>query len=101
MLDGTGGVAITATFTGNLTGSVGSITNSGIDALFTRQLTESYATDGSAPTVAQALFAIQQFLQEKVVSGTTMVVKKLDGSTTAMSFMLDDSNEPTSITRTS
>lgn len=101
MLDGTGGVEITATFTGNLTGTVNGLSNTGIDALFTRQLTESYATDGSAPTVAQALFAIQQFLQEKATSGTALTVKKLDGSTTAMTFLLDSGSAPTSITRTS
>lgn len=109
MLDGTGGVALTATFTGNLTGnvggnvtgSVGSLTNSGIDALYTRALTESYAADGAAPTVAQALFAIQQFLQEKATSGTALTVKQLDGSTTAMTFLLNDGTNPTSITRTS
>ena len=117
MLDGSGGVALTATFTGNLTGnvggnvtgnvggnvtgSVGGLTNAGIDALYTRALTESYAADGSPPTVAQALFAIQQFLQEKATSGTALTIKKLDGSTTAMTFLLNDSTNPTSITRTS
>lgn len=153
MLDGTGGVALTATFTGNLTGNVGgnvtgsvgsvtgavgsvtgavgsvtgnvggnvagtvgsvagnvggnvigtvsSIANAGIDALYTRALTESYATDGAAPTVAQALFAIQQFLQEKVISGTSLTIKKLDGATTAMTFLLNDATTPTSVTRTS
>jgi len=49
--------------------------------------------------VAQALFAIQQFLQERAVSGTTVTVKKLDGSTTAMTFTLDSATDPTSITR--
>jgi len=68
-------------------------------ALFTTALTESYATDGAAPTAAQALFAIQQWQQERVVSGTTLTVKKLDGSTTAMTFTLNDSSAPTSITR--
>lgn len=116
---------LTGNITGNLSGSVGSVTgavgsvtagvtvttnndktgyalsNSGIDGLFTRALTESYATDGAAPTVAQALFAIQQFLQEKAASGTALTVKKLDGSTTAMTFLLNDADSPTSITRTS
>ena len=153
MLDGTGGVALTATFTGNLTGNVGgnvtgsvgsvtgavgsvtgavgsvtgnvggnvagtvgsvagnvggnvigtvgSLANAGIDALYTRALTESYAADGAAPTVAQALFAIQQFLQEKVISGTSLTIKKLDGTTTAMTFLLNDATTPTSVTRTS
>lgn len=110
--------AVTGNITGNLSGSVGSVTaavtvgtnndktgytlsNAGVDALYTRALTESYATDGAAPTVAQALFAIQQFLQEKEAVGTTLTVKRLNGSTTAMTFLLNDASAPTSITRTS
>lgn len=67
--------------------------------LLTTQMTESYAADGVAPTVAQALFAIQQFLQERDTATTTVTVKRLDGSTTAMTFTLDDATTPTSITR--
>ena len=70
-------------------------------AVLTTAMTEAYATDGAAPTLAQALFAIQQFLQEKSVSSTTLTVKKLDGSTTAMTFTLGDATTPTSITRAS
>lgn len=67
--------------------------------VYTTQMTESYATDGTAPTMAQSLFMIQQFLQEKAVTSTTMTVKQLDGSTTAMTFTLDSATAPTSITR--
>lgn len=69
--------------------------------VLTVALTESYAADGAAPTLAQAVFAIQQFLQEKSISGTTLTVKKLDGSTTAMTFTLSDATTPTSVTRAS
>jgi len=69
------------------------------DAVLTKQMTESYAADGTAPTLAQSQFAIQQFLQETNVTGTTLTVKKLDGSTTAMTFTLDDATSPTSLTR--
>lgn len=62
-------------------------------------MTESYNTDGSAPTVTQALMMILQFLTEFNVSGTTVTVKKLDGSTTAGTFTLDSAGAPTSITR--
>ena len=62
-------------------------------------LTESYAADGAAPTLAQAIFAIQQFAMEKSISGTTLTVMKLDGATTAMTFTLSDATTPTSITR--
>lgn len=77
------------------------LTTTGIDAILTRQMTESYASDGSAPTLTQALLLIQQILSEAAVSGVTMTVKKLDGSTTAATFTLNDGSNPTSITRAS
>lgn len=70
-----------------------------VSAVLTTAMTEAYAADGVAPTLAQAIFAIQQFLQETNVSGTTLTVKKLDGSTSAMTFTLDSATAPTSITR--
>lgn len=63
------------------------------------QLTESYAADGAAPTLTQALMLIQQQLGDFSISGTTMTVKKVDGSTTAGTFTLSDATNPTSITR--
>lgn len=75
------------------------LSNAGVDALYTRQLTESYAADGAAPTVAQALMQIQQMLTEFGISATTMTVKKLDGTTTAFTLTLNDGSAPTAITR--
>lgn len=63
-------------------------------------LTEDYASDGAAPTLTQAVMAIQQFLQERAVVGTALTVRKLDGSTTAMEFTLNTATAATSITRT-
>lgn len=67
--------------------------------ILTTAMTESYAADGVAPTLAQAIFLIQQHLTEFAVSGTTWTTKKLDGSTTAATFTLDDATNPTSSTR--
>ena len=64
-------------------------------------LTESYSADGSAPTLEQALNEIVQFLWEKSVSGTTVTVKKRDGTTTAGTATLSDASNPASITRAS
>lgn len=69
--------------------------------ILTTQLTESYAADGTAPTLSQAIFLIQQFLFERSVTGTTTTIKKLDGSTTAATLTLDNGTSPTSITRAS
>lgn len=70
-------------------------------AALTTQMTESYAADNVAPTLAQALFQVQQFLGEFAISGTTITVKKLDGSTSAATYTLNDATTPTSITRAS
>jgi len=76
-------------------------TQAALDALLTTAMTESYSADGSAPTPAQALMMILQMLSEKSVSGTTMTIKKLNGSSTAMTFTLDSATVPTAITRAS
>ncbi|HCX20909.1 MAG TPA: hypothetical protein DHN29_03280 [Cytophagales bacterium] len=73
--------------------------NVSVSDILTTQMTEAYAVDGTAPTLAQGIFAIQQFLQERSTSSTTVTVKKIDGSTGAMTFTLDDATSPTSITR--
>lgn len=61
--------------------------------------TEAYAADGAAATPAQLLYMIYALLGEKSVAATTMTVKKLDGTTTAMTYTLNDGTNPTSITR--
>lgn len=68
-------------------------------AVLTTQMTEGYAADGVAPTVTQALFLVQQMLTDFSISGTTLTVKKLDGSTTAATMTLNDGTSPTSLTR--
>jgi len=72
-----------------------------LSSLFTTQMSESYAAGGVAPTLAQLLFLVQQSIGDFSVSGTNLTVKKLDGSTTAAGYTLDDGTNPTSKTRTS
>lgn len=69
--------------------------------ILTTALTEAYAADGAAPTVSQALFLLIAALTEFSISSTTITVKKLDGSTTAATYTLDDAANPTSRTRAS
>ena len=66
---------------------------------WTTAMAESYAADGSAPTPEQILFQIWARIMEAAVSGTTVTLKKLDGTTTAMTATLDAASKPTSITR--
>jgi hypothetical protein len=68
-------------------------------AVHTTQMTESYNADGTAPTLAQAIFVTMQRLTEFAISGTTITVKKLDGSTSALTLSLNDATTPTSSTR--
>ena len=70
-----------------------------IVGLLTTQLAESYAADGVAPTVGQALLGILQRLTEFSIDGTTITVKRLDGAATAYALTLDDATAPTSSTR--
>jgi len=85
---------------GDLTATMKASVNSEVvDTLTVDTIADSYATDGSQPTIAQALLAIHQMMQEKSISGTTLTVKKPDGSTTAMTFTLDSATTPTSVTR--
>ena len=67
--------------------------------VLTTQMTEAYAADGTAPTLTEAIMLIQQVVSEFAIASTTKTVKKLDGSTTAATFTLDDDTSPTSITR--
>lgn len=67
--------------------------------ILTTALTESYAADGAAPTLAQSICLIQQTIGDFSISGTTLTVKKLDGTTSAATYTLDDATNPTSRTR--
>lgn len=97
ILDDTGTSGVIVVTNNDKTGYA--LSSSAISDLFTHALTESYAAAGVAPTVAQALFAILQFLMERSTSGTTVTIKKLDGSATAMTQTLDSASAPTSVTR--
>lgn len=81
--------------------SISALNDVSVADVLTTQMTEAYAADGVAPTLAQSLFLIQQVLTEFGISGTTLTAKKLDGSTSAATFTLDDASTPTSLTRAS
>lgn len=105
-LDGTGGVTISANIDGYAElrtsgGSAGDNTADLVAAILTTQMTEAYSADGTAPTLAQALFELISQMQESSVSGTTLTAKQQDGSTASMTFTLDSGTNPTSITRAS
>jgi hypothetical protein len=70
-------------------------------ALLTTQMTESYPAINTAPTLAQSLFLMMQrgAPTSRAVVGTTETILKLDGVTTAATFTLNNSSNPTSVVR--
>lgn len=87
--------------TDDVPGLIAALNDISVNDVLTTAMTESYNADGSPPTVAQAFHLIISYLMERSVSGTTVTSKRLDGSTTAATFTLDDGTSPTSITRSS
>ena len=73
--------------------------NTEVNNAFTTQMCDSVPADGTISTREPALYAILQMLTEFAISGTTLTVKKVDGSTTLFTATLDDSATPTSLTR--
>jgi Rieske Fe-S protein len=76
-------------------------TKAEMDAMWTTAMTESYASDGATMTPAQALYMILCSVSEFAISSTTITGKKVDGSTTAMTWTINDATDPTSRTRAS
>jgi hypothetical protein len=93
--------AITATVIADNAIDAASIAADARTIFWTTALTEAYAADGAAFTGAQALYMIFSALGEFSISGTTITCKKLDGSTTSMTYTIDDASSPTSRTKAS
>lgn len=70
-------------------------------AVATTAMTEAYSTDGGTVTLAQGIYELLARDQEISISGTTMTVKKRDGTTTAYTLTLNDGTNPTAVTRSS
>ncbi len=70
------------------------------EGVLATQLTESYAADGVAPTLTQAVMLIQQKVGDFAIVGTTLTVFELDGTTVAATYTLNSDTAPTTTTRT-
>lgn len=79
----------------------GDLTSTMKASILTTALTEAYAADGAAGTLAQMLYMIYSCVQEFSISGTTISLKQLDGSTTWGTVTLNSATAPTSRTRAS
>jgi hypothetical protein len=96
---GTGGAGLDDL--GGMSSAMKAEVNAEVDTAFTTQMADSVPSDGAIATREQAIYMVVQMLSEMAISGTTMTVKKVDGSTTLMTFTLSDATNPTSITRAS
>lgn len=83
---------------GNVVGSVASVV-AAVEIDDTQVLTEAYASKGGTLTWAKALYGIHQHAVAIGYSGTTGTVKRRDGSTTALTLTLDDAVTPTSVSQ--
>ena len=79
-------------------GTFGKLT-ADILAKWTTAMVESYAAAGATKTPEQCLYEIVQHLQNHAISSTTQTVKKLDGTTTAMTLTLNSATDPTALAR--
>lgn len=71
-----------------------------ITTALTTALTEGYRATNATGSVRDLLYEILQSISEFTISGTTKTVKKIDGSTTAKTYTLNDGTTPTGITET-
>ncbi len=85
--------------TDDVPGLIAALNNISVTDILTTQMTESYAANGAAPTLAQGIFAIHQMLMQFGISGTSYTVRQLDDSTTAFVVTLDDAANPTDAKR--
>lgn len=67
-------------------------------AVVEKTLADAYAANGVDPTLQQAIMAVHQMLMDFSISGTSLTVNKVDG-TTAFVVTLDDATNPTGAAR--
>jgi hypothetical protein len=99
--------AVTGNVGGNVVGSVGSVTSKtgfalsteGIDAILNRPLTEGYSTATGSMTLAQFAHIVSGRLVRFSITGDTVEVFALDGSTTAYTIEHNNAEAPTSAIR--
>lgn len=73
----------------------------GVNDILRTALTEGYAADGSTFTLEQFAYMLWSTLAQFDITTTTITSRRLDGSTSAMTFTLDSATSPTSRTRAS
>jgi hypothetical protein len=67
----------------------------------TTALTEGYRGTGATGSVRDLLYEVIAHMGESSIAGTVKTLKRLDGSTTAKTYTLNDGTTPTGITEAS
>lgn len=73
---------------------------SAVTTALTTALTEGYRGTGATGSVRDLLYEVIAHLGESSISSTTKTLKKIDGSTTAKTYSLNDATTPTAISET-
>lgn len=71
-----------------------------IGAALDAVLADSIPAVGDRPSARQALYILAQFFLNRDVGGTTMTVRKPDGTTVLLTLTLDDASTPRAYSRT-
>jgi hypothetical protein len=71
-----------------------------VTTALTTALTEGYRGTGATGSVRDLLYEVIAHMGESSIVTTTKTLKKLDGSTTAKTYTLNDGTTPTAITET-
>ena len=71
-----------------------------VTTALTTALTEGYRGTGATGSVRDLLYEVIAHMGESSIVTTTKTLKKLDGSTTAKTYTLNDGTNPTAITET-
>jgi hypothetical protein len=72
----------------------------GCTTALTTALTEGYRATGATGSVRDLMYEAIAHMGNASITGTTKTLVKLDGSTTAKTYTLDDDTTPTSIEET-
>lgn len=70
-----------------------------VNAALTATIADSVPADGTRPSIAAGIYILVQYALERAVSGTTMTLRKPDGTTALLTCSLDSATAPTSVTR--
>jgi len=70
-----------------------------VSDILTTAMTEAYAANGVVPSLAELLFEVRSLLATMHRSGINVTIYKIDGTTTAETFVFDDAGNPARLTR--